>query len=263
MPISSSSAHHRQRADVLVGHQLNRFQHRLFGLDGPDVLVLESQQVPDAQHRGYPPCVAAPTVSAKDMPRAMADMPAGRFLAEWSAVVMSARPVDVAVRQLFLGRGAHFGDLDVEIEILTRERMIAVDRDHVADDLRDRHGARAAFRLRVQLHADVEVADALRARGAARAGPATCRTRRSRRRGAIFTLSLSPADLPSSSRSRPGIRLPLPCRYASGSPPAELSSVLPVVVGQRVVNQNDGVLGDLHDGFPNYSTVTDFARLRG
>src|SRR6185295_563715 len=76
-------------------------------------------------------------------------------------VVMAARPVDVAVRQFFLGRGPHFGDLDLEIQVLARERVVTVDRDHVAGDLRDSHGAHAVRRLSVQLHAHTDVADAL------------------------------------------------------------------------------------------------------
>ena len=69
-------------------------------------------------------------------------------------VVMSAGSVHVAVRELFLGRGADVGDFDVEVQVLSRERMIAVDRDHVAGNLRHRHGAHAVPGLRMELHAD-------------------------------------------------------------------------------------------------------------
>src|SRR5215212_2265229 len=78
-----------------------------------------------------------------------------------SAVVMPAGTVYVAVRQLFFGRGPYLGDLDVEVEVLPGERVIAVDRDHVTDDMRDRNGAHAVGRLRVELHADLDIADAL------------------------------------------------------------------------------------------------------
>src|SRR5688500_11585799 len=58
-------------------------------------------------------------------------------------VVVPARAMDVAVRQLLRGRGSHLGDLDVEIQVLTRQRVVAVDRNHIADDLRNGHGAHA------------------------------------------------------------------------------------------------------------------------
>ena len=74
---------------------------------------------------------------------------------------MAARSVHVAVRELFLRSGPDFGDLDLEVEVLARKRMVAVDRDHVAGDLRDGDRARTAIRLRMQLHADVHFGDAL------------------------------------------------------------------------------------------------------
>ena len=73
---------------------------------------------------------------------------------------MPARPVHVAVRQLFLGRGANFGDLDVEVQVLPGERVVAVDRHHVALDLRHGHRADAVRRLGVELHPHLEIADA-------------------------------------------------------------------------------------------------------
>lgn len=57
-------------------------------------------------------------------------------------VVMSARAVHVTVRELFVRRSTDFGDLDIEIEILTGKRMVAIHRDHVADDVRHCHSAR-------------------------------------------------------------------------------------------------------------------------
>jgi hypothetical protein len=41
-------------------------------------------------------------------------------------VTMAARPVCVAVLQLFLRRGTHVDDLDVEHECLARERVIQI-----------------------------------------------------------------------------------------------------------------------------------------
>src|SRR5690606_29099188 len=76
------------------------------------------------------------------------------------SVVMAAGSVDVAVRQLFFGRHTYFGDLDVEVEILSRQRVIAVDGDHVAGDVRDSHGARSASGLHLELHAHAHVGDA-------------------------------------------------------------------------------------------------------
>ena len=54
-----------------------------------------------------------------------------------SVVMMTAGAVHVTVREFFLGRGTHFGDLHVEVERLTGERMIAVHGHHVAGDAGD------------------------------------------------------------------------------------------------------------------------------
>jgi short-subunit dehydrogenase len=74
------------------------------------------------------------------------------------SVVVPTRPMHVAVLQLFLGRVAHFGDLDREMQVLAREGVVAIDGDHVADDLRDRDHARLAVRgLRMELHARLRI----------------------------------------------------------------------------------------------------------
>src|SRR5690606_25473115 len=78
-----------------------------------------------------------------------------------SVVMMSARSVDVPVGELFLGGGAHVRDLDVEIEVLAGQRVIAVDGDHVPDDLCDSNGARAPIRVDLKLHADLHVRNPL------------------------------------------------------------------------------------------------------
>ena len=54
-------------------------------------------------------------------------------------VVVAAGPVHVAVLEFFLRGLAHFGDLDLEVEVLAGQRMVAVDGDHVALDAGDGH----------------------------------------------------------------------------------------------------------------------------
>jgi len=50
------------------------------------------------------------------------------------SMMMAAGAVHVAVLQFFGGRLADTDDLNVEMQGLVGERMIAVGRDHVADD---------------------------------------------------------------------------------------------------------------------------------
>ena len=75
--------------------------------------------------------------------------------------MVAAGPVNVPVRELFLGGGAHRGDFDVEVEVLAGERMIAIERHHVAAQLGDGDGTRALGCLRLKLPADTHIADAL------------------------------------------------------------------------------------------------------
>ena len=75
--------------------------------------------------------------------------------------MVPAGTVHVPVRQFLGGRGTHLADLHLEVQVLTGERMIAVQRHQVAGELRDRDYAHALCGLRLQLHADAHVADAL------------------------------------------------------------------------------------------------------
>ena len=47
-------ARDRQRPHVLVGHELDRLEHRLLDVDRPDVVALPSEQLLDAQHATIP-----------------------------------------------------------------------------------------------------------------------------------------------------------------------------------------------------------------
>src|SRR6185437_2711985 len=77
------------------------------------------------------------------------------------SVMMPARPVDVAVRELF-GRGiANVCDFHVEVQILPGKGVVAIERHHVARDASDGDRARAVACLRTQLHTDFDVRNAL------------------------------------------------------------------------------------------------------
>ena len=82
------------------------------------------------------------------------------------------------------------------------------------------------------------------------------------RPAAIFTLELVARgfafELALQARNQVAVAVQVGERRAVGA-----VELLALVVGQRVVDQDDGVLGDLHDRVLNYSTVTDLARLRG
>src|SRR5690348_11601908 len=77
-----------------------------------------------------------------------------------SSVIVPVRSVDVPMRQLFLRRLPYALDLDVEVEMLAGERMIAVESHHVALHVCDGHRSGACLRLRVQMHAWLNVLDA-------------------------------------------------------------------------------------------------------
>src|SRR5215470_5596481 len=74
--------------------------------------------------------------------------------------MMTAWPVHMPVGELLLGGGAHRCDLDLEVKVLAGERMIAIERHHVATCLGDGDGTRALRRLRLEPHADAYLADA-------------------------------------------------------------------------------------------------------
>src|ERR1700688_2043661 len=74
---------------------------------------------------------------------------------------MAAGAVYVAVLQ-FLGRSlANADDLYIEVQGLVRQRMVAVERDHVADDGSHREQANAVAAPRLKLHTLLYLAGAL------------------------------------------------------------------------------------------------------
>jgi hypothetical protein len=76
-------------------------------------------------------------------------------------VVVAAFTVDVAMRKFFVGRFAHVGDLDREVQGLARERVVAIDGHVVALDLRDGDVDRPLVIATLELHARLQVFDAL------------------------------------------------------------------------------------------------------
>jgi len=75
--------------------------------------------------------------------------------------MVAAGPVHVPVGELFLGGRADRGDLDIEVQILAGEWMVAIERHEVPAHLSDRHGARPLRGLGLKPHADARIADAL------------------------------------------------------------------------------------------------------
>jgi len=74
--------------------------------------------------------------------------------------MVTASSVHMPVGELFLGGGAYRGDLDLEVEVLAGERVITIERHHVATYLGNGDGTRALRRLRLESHADAYLADA-------------------------------------------------------------------------------------------------------
>src|SRR6056297_3447065 len=68
------------------------------------------------------------------------------------SVLVTARAVDVAVLKLFLGGRTHVLDLDVEVQGLAGQFVVAVEGDLVAVDFLDGHDGHAAFGLRLEAH---------------------------------------------------------------------------------------------------------------
>lgn len=75
-------------------------------------------------------------------------------------MMVAAGAVDVAVREFFLRGGAYFGDLNLKIQILAGERMIAIDGNHIADHLSDGDGSGTGIRLHLELHSCAHIGDA-------------------------------------------------------------------------------------------------------
>src|SRR6516165_2382132 len=75
--------------------------------------------------------------------------------------MVAAGPVHVPVRELFLGGRAHRGHLDLEVEALAGERVIAIECHEVATEVRDGHRTRTLRGVSLQPHADPHVADTL------------------------------------------------------------------------------------------------------
>src|SRR5271155_3661665 len=75
---------------------------------------------------------------------------------------MSAGAVDMTMLELFRGRVPHADYFDIEVQSLIRERMIAVQRYHVAGNRTDREQAYAFIGLRPELHPLADFTGALK-----------------------------------------------------------------------------------------------------
>lgn len=76
-------------------------------------------------------------------------------------VMVSARPMDMAVVAFLIGRGTHFANLDVEVERHAGQRMIAVNGHLVADNLGDDDCLLAELTLGMELHSFLKLLAAL------------------------------------------------------------------------------------------------------
>ena len=72
---------------------------------------------------------------------------------------MATGAVHVTVREFFLRRIANGSDLNLEVQALAGQRMIPVQRDHVARDACHRHGSRPLLCLRLQSQSNLKVRD--------------------------------------------------------------------------------------------------------
>lgn len=151
----------------------------------------------------------------------------------------------MAMRELIFRRGAHAFDRHVEIELLTRERMVAVDRDHVAGDVRDGDRARALIRLGLELHADVDIANALEGttrnllheRLVVLAVPFRGRELDAHRIARRFAFERA-----LEARDQVAVAMQIRERFAACGTVDRLA----LIVGERVVDENDCVLRNLH-----------------
>ena len=71
--------------------------------------------------------------------------------------MVSARTMDMAVVAFLIGRGTYLANLNVEVQRHAGERMIAIDGHFVANDLGNHDGLLAKFTLCVELHSLFEL----------------------------------------------------------------------------------------------------------
>ena len=71
--------------------------------------------------------------------------------------MVSVGPVYVTVREFLGGRGAHLAHLDVKVQVLAGQGMIAIERHQVTGQLRNRDRARAVLGLRLQAQAHAHI----------------------------------------------------------------------------------------------------------
>lgn len=83
------------------------------------------------------------------------------FALAFTAATATAALVDVAVGDFFFSRRANFLDRHVEVQVLARERVVAVDSDFVAFDFDDADRDRPLIGARLKLHAGLEIFHAL------------------------------------------------------------------------------------------------------
>src|SRR5690606_18283238 len=101
-------------------------------------------------------------VAAPGRHRAARGSPARAALAETgSLVVVATRAVHVTVRQLLGGGVAHVDHVDVEVQRLAGQRVVAVDRDLAILDLGDGDDLYARRGLGLETHPGLDLFDAL------------------------------------------------------------------------------------------------------
>jgi hypothetical protein len=126
-------------------------------------------------------------------------------------MMMPAWSVRVAVG-LFFGRGiAHVDHLHLKRQRHSGQRMVRINGHLARLDVRDGDDLPLSIRtIRLELHAGLDVGDIFEhlARDVLDFAVIALAIRVG---GRTVTLICSPADLPSSSRSRPGMMLPAPC----------------------------------------------------
>ena len=84
------------------------------------------------------------------------------FFVFTAAAAASTTLVNVAVRDLFFSRCANFLDRHVEVEVLARERVVAIDGDIVVFDFNHTNRDRALVSVSLKLHAGLKVFNTLK-----------------------------------------------------------------------------------------------------